>query len=404
MIESMTLASAINKAFDTVGKDCIETTIMNIVSDYDGYKQVPAAKQILKEFVALGYGEKVLDLYTKKLPWKNKMKSFASEFSGRTGFREDLVKYVFECIEFGLGWLDTEPSYVKEESQETKKDYTDELTNVDLDKQLILMQKEYISMLNSLIVVPKGKVYKKSGYYPAKALSELWVVEHKIDIISSALRQDNSAWCKTEKDKVLLQYQQTKSNQFGAVFTKVVLPLLGIVIAVAEGVMYIASSNELKEYDSFMTIGNEAIANGNYEDAVQAFESASCEYEGSFAKRSKIKNAKTKQLMAITPIFNNTIAIAKEMSSAGKFADAKEALKELENYPLSNEMKLSLDNERNILEEEINKAISDGKNTMLMIISTKGRKLDAKTMETLSELLKVAPEDYWLNFVLNKSK
>lgn len=404
MIESMTLASAINKAFDSVGVDCIETTIMNIVADYDGYKQVPAAKQILKEFVSLGYGEKVLELYTKKLPWKNKMKSFTSEFSGRTGFRKDLVKYVFECIEFGLGWLESEPTYVQDGSLEAKKDLTEDLTGLDPDKQLILLQKEYISMLNSLIVVPKGKLYKKSGYYPAQAISELWVVEHKIDIISADLGQDNSAWCKTEKEKVLLQYQQTKTNQIGAVFAKLVLPLIVLIVGIIEGIMYSSSSSELKEYDSFMTVGDDALADGNYEDAIAVFGNAANEYNGSFAKSSKIKKANAKQIEAVKPLLNNTITNAKELASLGKYADAKALLIKMEQYPMTDAMRSSLVIEQSNLDELITKAISDGKNTILMVISTKGPKLDAATRETLDELLKVAPNDYWLNFVLNKAK
>lgn len=398
------LGIVIKKSISTASPSILSSTITNIIDDYGGYVSIPASKQVMREFVSLGYGEKVLELYTKKLPWKNKMKSFTSEFSGRTGFRKDLVKYVFECIEFGLGWLETEPTYVQDGSLEAKKDLTEDLTGLDPDKQLILLQKEYISMLNSLIVVPKGKLYKKSGYYPAQAISELWVVEHKIDIISADLGQDNSAWCKTEKEKVLLQYQQTKTNQIGAVFAKLVLPLIVLIVGIIEGIMYSSSSSELKEYDSFMTVGDDALADGNYEDAIAAFGNAANEYNGSFAKGSKIKKANAKQIEAVKPLLNSTITNAKEMASAGKYADAKALLIKMEQYPMTDAMRSSLVIEQSNLDELITKAISDGKNTILMVISTKGPKLDAATRETLDELLKVAPNDYWLNFVLNKAK
>ena len=76
----------------------------------------------------------------------------------------------------------------------------------------------------------------------------------------------------------------------------------------------------------------------------------------------------------------------------------------MDQYAVSDAMRSSLNNEKTILEDAITKAVSDGKNTMLMVISTKGRKLDTKSRETLEELLKVVPDDYWLNFVFNKSK
>ena len=400
----MLLHEATYKAIKDIGTSCLVRSLPNVVADYSGYDDIPATKQILKEFVSMGYGTKVFELYTNKLPWQKKMQSFASEFANKTGFKEDLVNYVFECIEFGLGWIKDEPSYSQSGQPNDKKDYTEDLTGVDLDKQLVLMQKEYISMLNSLIVVPEGKLYKKSGYYPAKAISELWVVEHKIDILSTALGKDNSSWCKTEKDKVLAQYQKTKSSQFGAVALKVVLPFFIACIGLVEGIMYLASIKELKEYNSYMSLGEAALAKGEYAEAIDAFTAAGLEYDGVFASDSKKKAATDNLTKALTPLFNETVDNTRNLTRDGKFADAREELKKMDQYAVSDAMRSSLNNEKTILEDVITKAVSDGKNTMLMVISTKGRKLDTQSRETLEELLKVVPDDYWLNFVLNKSK
>ena len=400
----MLLHEATYKAIKDIGTSCLVRSLPNVVADYSGYDDIPATKQILKEFVSMGYGTKVFELYTNKLPWQKKMQSFASEFANKTGFKEDLVNYVFECIEFGLGWIKDEPSYSQSGQPNDKKDYTEDLTGVDLDKQLVLMQKEYISMLNSLIVVPEGKLYKKSGYYPAKAISELWVVEHKIYILSTALGKDNSSWCKTEKDKVLAQYQKTKSSQFGAVALKVVLPFFIACIGLVEGIMYLASIKELKEYNSYMSLGEAALAKGEYAEAIDAFTAAGLEYDGVFASDSKKKAATENLTKALTPLFNEMVDNTRNLTRNGKFADAREELKKMDQYAVSDAMRSSLNNEKTILEDVITKAVSDGKNTMLMVISTKGRKLDTKSRETLEELLKVVPDDYWLNFVLNKSK
>ena len=400
----MLLHEATYKAIKDIGTSCLVRSLPNVVADYSGYDDIPATKQILKEFVSMGYGTKVFELYTNKLPWQKKMQSFASEFANKTGFKEDLVNYVFECIEFGLGWIKDEPSYSQSGQPNDKKDYTEDLTGVDLDKQLVLMQKEYISMLNSLIVVPEGKLYKKSGYYPAKAISELWVVEHKIYILSTALGKDNSSWCKTEKDKVLAQYQKTKSSQFGAVALKVVLPFFIACIGLVEGIMYLASIKELKEYNSYMSLGEAALAKGEYAEAIDAFTAAGLEYDGVFASDSKKKAATENLTKALTPLFNEMVDNTRNLTRNGKFADAREELKKMDQYAVSDAMRSSLNNEKTILEDVITKAVSDGKNTMLMVISTKGRKLDTQSRETLEELLKVVPDDYWLNFVLNKSK
>lgn len=400
----MLLHEAIYQAIQGIGISCLSTTMPNIVADLSGYDDIPAAKQILKEFVSLGYGEKVFNLYSNHLPWQKKMESFASEFATRTGFKDDLVYYVFECIEYGLGWVKNEPIYSQSGQTGRKKALTEDLTGVDLDKQLILMQKEYISMLNSLILIPESKLYKKSGYYPAQAIADLWVVEHKIGIIGLALGKDYSSWCKSEKEKVLSQYYQSPSSQFRSVLLKVIIPVVIIIAFIVEGGLYVSSLKELQEYDSYMAKGEEFLAKGNYTEAYKAFALASNEYDGVFANSSKKKKAAAKLTYAITPIFNSTIASAKELISNGKYAAARDSLKELEKYSFNSEMQNTLSNEQKNLEDAIEKAISDGKNTLLTIISNKGRKLDAKTRELLDELLKVAPDDYWLNFVYKKSK
>lgn len=400
---SMTLSSAIHKAISDFSPSVLSSNLCNIVADYCGFDDVPAAKSVLKEIVAQGYGEKILALYFSKLPWQKKVQGLASEFKCRTGYESELVDYVFGCMEYGLGWIKDEPSYDVSNRQKGSGPGED-LSGVDLGKQLALMQKEYISMLNSLIVVPKGRLYKKSGYYPAKASSELWVVEHKIDIISAALGQDNSSWCRQEKNKVLARYQVSESAQRTAVFVKAVLPGCLVVLALTIGAMYVSSIPEMRKYDLYISQGDDALTKGEYIDAANAYAAAWKEYDGVFGRVSRRKAATAKFSQAFTSFYESEVARSREFASSGKYAAARETLNALEQYPFDEAMRSSLRNEQNSLEKTIAKAVSDGKETMLTVVSAKGRKLDPQTRKTLDELLKVAPDDYWLNFVKNKSK
>ena len=148
----MDLHHAILKAIETIGTDCLNSALPNVVADYAGYEDIPATRQVLKEFVSQGYGSKILDLYQKKLPWQKKLQVFEADFASKTGFKEDLIHYVVECIEYGLNWIKSEPQYTPGSTTQPVQSPSD-LSGIDLDKQLLLMQKEYISMLNSLIVV-----------------------------------------------------------------------------------------------------------------------------------------------------------------------------------------------------------------------------------------------------------
>lgn len=399
----MLLHQAIHKAFETIGYDCLNSALPNIVADYAGYEDIPVTKQVLKEFVSLGYGTKILDLYQKKLPWQKRLQAFEAEFVAKTGYKDDLTHYVIECLEYGLAWIKSEPIYTPGSTAQPIQPSND-LSGVDLDKQLLLMQKEYISMLNTLIVVPEGKLYKKSGYYPSSAIAELWIVEHKIDIISAALGQDNSAWCKSEKDKVLNKYAQSAGKQFASVLFKAVIPSIAVVILLMQGIFYCLSITEIHEYDELISAGDKFITEQKYEDAIASYTDAANGYEGMFAANQKINKANAKVKEALRPLMRNALDKSKEYEAAGKYLDARNALSSLHAYTLDYELTSTLKSAESHLEQSIAQALVNGKNLMLQMISAKGRKMDANTIAVLDELLKVYPEDYWLNFVKNKTK
>ena len=399
----MLLHQAIHQAVETIGLDCLNNALPNIVADYAGYEDIPATKPVLKEFVSQGYGTKILELYQKKLPWQKRLQAFEAEFVAKTGFKDDLTHYVVECLEYGLGWIKTEPQYTPGSTTQPAQPSSD-LSGVDLDKQLLLMQKEYISMLNTLIVVPEGKLYKKSGYYPSSAIAELWIVEHKIDIISAALGQDNTTWCKSEKEKVLNKYAQSAGKQFTAVLFKAIMPAITAVILLVQGIFYCLSISEIREYDELISAGDKFLIEQKYEDAITSYTNAANGYNGMFASTQKINNANAKVKEALRPLMRNALDKSKEYEAAGKYFDARNALSGLHAYNLDNEMTSTLKSAESHLEQSIALALVNGKNLMLQIISAKGRKMDASTIAVLDELLKVYPEDYWLNFVKRKTK
>lgn len=53
---------------------------------------------------------------------------------------------------------------------------------------------------------------------------------------------------------------------------------------------------------------------------------------------------------------------------------------------------------------ELSKAVENGLNNIIGNISNNNGKLDAKGRDVLNELLKINPNDYWLNFIKNKEK
>ena len=104
------------------------------------------------------------------------------------------------------------------------------------------------------------------------------------------------------------------------------------------------------------------------------------------------------------PLFTNAVSKVQELTAGGHYYDARQVLDSLSLLPFDKSMSMKLAKEKETLEAQIENAIIAGKYTMLSSISTNGRKMDNSNRETLDELLKVAPNDYWLNFILSKSK
>ena len=74
-------------------------------------------------------------------------------------------------------------------------------------------------------------------------------------------------------------------------------------------------------------------------------------------------------------------------------------------------MQLNLDKEdlsrlqskKDNIEKLINTRVSNGRNSLISIVSANNGKLDADGKALLIDLLELSPNDYWLNFIKKKS-
>ena len=78
---------------------------------------------------------------------------------------------------------------------------------------------------------------------------------------------------------------------------------------------------------------------------------------------------------------------------------------------MQSEMQLNLDKEdlsrlqskKDNIEKLINTRVSNGRNSLISIVSANNGKLDADGKALLIDLLELSPNDYWLNFIKKKS-
>ena len=94
-------AEAIREIVLTFGKGLLcESRVVNILTDYNAFKEVPQAKFILKSMISEGYIEYLIV----NKEWNELCDKLLDKFILYTGVQENLVKYVFACLSYGLEW------------------------------------------------------------------------------------------------------------------------------------------------------------------------------------------------------------------------------------------------------------------------------------------------------------
>ena len=109
----MTFQDAIISVINDFGKDIFtNVSVVNILSDYNGYEESKAFRIILRIIISEGYIEQIR--MTKN--WELNCSKLIERFVNNTGFQEDKAVYVINSIAIGLGLITGKVSYSIENS------------------------------------------------------------------------------------------------------------------------------------------------------------------------------------------------------------------------------------------------------------------------------------------------
>lgn len=100
----MELHKAIKQIIDLKGHEIITNAqIINYLLDYQAFKEKPATKLILRDVINSGYAEEILSLDSNNASWQIAFMKYERDFIDSCGYKDYLVKYVFEAIAYGIG-------------------------------------------------------------------------------------------------------------------------------------------------------------------------------------------------------------------------------------------------------------------------------------------------------------
>lgn len=288
-------------------------------------------------------------------------------------------------------------NWCKQKRREKIENFKQQKADVVI-KSLDPKKHEYIQYLKTLLIIPHKFFIKKSGYYDLSGEQKLNAIEEDIKLIYYNMGKSYDNWCENEKAQHQSKYIVDNRNIARQIFLKIAIPVIIIFGFGSASISYMSSADDIERFEQSIADGEQLISKGDYAKALQIFSSARANYNASF-RTSHYKNIASEH---INSSIEDAVQMSLSLTSNGKLVESSDLLKSLSQKIVSENSQNS--DKYNRAKTELSKAVENGLDNIISNISSNNGKLDAKGCETLNELLKINPNDYWLNLIKNKEK
>lgn len=181
-------------------------------------------------------------------------------------------------------------------------------------------------------------------------------------------------------------------------FSKIIKGFLAFLIFVG-GIyiyLYYNSSADREQFENKVFSGNSFLSSGDYTNAVESYKDAYNSYNA--LNSSSYKEDALEKIDAVADkLIKEGETNNESLMKACQVIDSELQLK------LDDKDKERLTTKKNELENVIKERTDNGRNTLIMNLSANHGKLDEAGIKLLEDLLKLSPNDYWLNFIKKKS-
>lgn len=271
---------------------------------------------------------------------------------------------------------------------------------MDLKGMLEVLKKEYTETFYE-IIVPEGKIAKASGYFTSETLNRQYILEHKIAIISKQLGEDPD-WCNRSKSEFLSKYQQSKSKQRSQVGCIAAFILIALIISIVETYSYSTSSEQIDAFEKMMDAAKEANESGDVLRAIKLYSEAEHDYSATWRK-DEYKEKARKSAEELSSIIYKDYRL--KIDSAIYDTQIIEAAYIVKTMPQElvlggNDLKHYNSTAKSI--EDLMESSMKEEIEKLIISISKNRRLTESDKQRIEILTKVAPDNYWLKFIIDK--
>lgn len=210
---------AAKSVVDQLGVDVIQTDkFANLLMDYHAFEEYPATKQILRDVLKKGYGQRLYDeLSTSSDTITIASVSLMNEYSQNSEFKQDMISYVFDCLLYSIGAI----SEVNDPFSNAYNPFASKGNILDtLDEQYNNLKKQYVDLLEKLAVKPVDLLHDAAGYYTTESLTMLYAIEAKLVVLGVELGKSKQDWCRDQLAEKKSKMQREKIDAVKAEITK----------------------------------------------------------------------------------------------------------------------------------------------------------------------------------------
>ena len=228
---------------------------------------------------------------------------------------------------------------------------------------------------------------------------------HKLINLGSLLGKNMEQWCNDENNKLSKDREVRASKRKKR--NVVVSAVAGVALLIGgwQGISYTSSADARAAYETTMTSAKAEYAQGNYIAALDLFQKAENDYDASYSSSGYKREAHTKAVETSDKIIANWEENVRPLLQSKKVAQAKA-------LTLALPMNLVLDGNSEQVFKSISEQIDSDLATrttemvdeLLNDIYTHQGKLSEAGKAELYEMIKVVPDNYWLNFIKEKAK
>lgn len=260
------------------------------------------------------------------------------------------------------------------------------------------LKNEYLTKLNSLDKETKTGEIDFSD-------SELSEIRRKLINLGTLLNQNMVTWCDSENNHVTEEREKRFSKRKKR--NVIISSVAGLALIIGGGnlISYTSSSDARATYEATMTSGNTEMSKGNYAAAITLFQKAENEYDASYSSSTYKKEAHSKAAEASDKVIAEWVNQVTPLIKEVRPAKAK-----LLTMALPTNLVLegsSVDTYKNIT-QQIDNSLSTRTSAivdqLLNEIYTNNGKLSESSKQELDEMIEVISDNYWLNFIKEKSK